>query len=95
MEAALGAVRLAQFNDEGGSSVQITDLLTVATTVCGACLTLRPEALRRAMNFPGDISYPLNLLHDPLICIANGMFGLGNQMVMIVLSIATSIDCHR
>jgi len=93
--AALGAILLAQFNYEGGSSVQITYLMTVATMIFGTSLKLPFAALRRAMNYLGDISYPLYLLHYPVIYIANGIFGLRSQMVIIVLSIGTSVACHR
>jgi peptidoglycan/LPS O-acetylase OafA/YrhL len=92
LAAGLGTALIARFNNQGGVLAPMVYAATTFVAVAGGTIRLRP-GLRRALDYLGDLSYPLYLFHYPVIVLLNGVFGIRSYPVLAAVSFAASALC--
>lgn len=90
--AGLGCVLLTRLNYEGGVYAPATFFVAAMAIVGGSSIDLGPKTCR-ALNYLGDLSYPLYLIHFPVIVLLNGVFGWTSYPLLIAASFAAAIAC--
>jgi peptidoglycan/LPS O-acetylase OafA/YrhL len=92
--AGAGILLLHGFNNEGGTFSAVTFLATACTVAFGGWIALRTP-LRAVLNYLGDLSYPLYLLHYPIILYLNGVLGVRSYAAIFAAVILGSALCHH
>lgn len=89
----VGSALLTKFNYEGGVWARQTFALTVIVVGLASLSPWRVRLPERLMTYLGDLSYPLFLIHMPVIIVGNGVFGVQSPAALVVLALALSAFC--
>jgi peptidoglycan/LPS O-acetylase OafA/YrhL len=90
--AASGVILLNRLNYEGGTYSEVTFLVAAAAIAAGRYAQL-PSSVRSILNYLGDLSYPLYLIHYPIIITLNGVLGVRSQPLLVAASLFASTVC--
>lgn len=85
-------VLIGHFNDQGGSYSGLT-LFAVAIAIVAGRHVYLPGRVRSVLDYLGDISYPLYLIHYPIIVLLAGVVGVRTQLPLVAASLAASVIC--
>lgn len=89
----LGVTLLTRLNLEGGVWSRQVFVLTVVVIAASSLSRWRARLPERFMMYLGDLSYPLFLLHVPVIVIGNGKFGIESASLLILIALGLSSFC--
>ena len=87
-----GGLLIWRFNPEGGGLWAATWTLAALVVGFGGVVRFGSDALRRALNYLGDLSYPMFLLHMPIFFLM-GRLGLRQGLVGAIAVLAASALC--
>lgn len=87
-----GAGLIWRFNPEGGAWWPATWTVAACAVAFGGRLRFDDKRLRAGLNYLGDLSYPLFLLHMPIFFLM-GRLGIRAWWVVIPLALAASAVC--
>lgn len=90
---ASGAFLLTKLNYEGGYYATDTWLIAAGAIVAGHAVRIDLGRFRAVMNYLGDLSYPLYLVHYPVIVVANGVFGMTEFLPILALCLGAAALC--
>jgi peptidoglycan/LPS O-acetylase OafA/YrhL len=79
----ISVLMLSHFNYEGGGLYYATILATSLSFFILRFKFTISKFLASAFNYLGDISYPLFILHYPIIYVMNGLFGIENALLIV------------
>jgi len=91
--ALLGGILLTRFNYEGGVWARQTFVGAIGVIAVASLARLRLSLPERTLNYLGDLSFPLFLLHMPVIVFGNGVFGIQSAPVLVAAALALSVFC--
>jgi peptidoglycan/LPS O-acetylase OafA/YrhL len=87
-----GAALIRRFNPEGGAWWPATWTIAALAVAYGGRLRFEGPRLRAALNYLGDLSYPLFLLHMPVFFLM-GRLGVRSWLLVLPLALAASVAC--